>query len=56
MFSCGTRTSSNTGEPVGEPWIPSLCSSLPIDRPGASLSTTNALIRRASRSVTAKTT
>ena len=28
-FSCGTRTSSKIGEPVGEPLMPSLCSSLP---------------------------
>ena len=36
-FSCGTRTSSKTGEPVGEPLMPSLCSSLPIEKPGAVL-------------------
>jgi len=44
-FSAGTRTSSKTGEPVGEPLIPSLCSSLGTENPGRSFSTTNALIR-----------
>ena len=55
-FSAGTRTSSKTGEPVGEPLMPSLCSSLPTENPGVSFSTTNALRRRAARSVIAKTT
>src|SRR5215207_1190447 len=32
-FSAGTRTSSNTGWPVGEPWIPSLCSYLGTENP-----------------------
>ena len=39
----GTRTSSKTGEPVGEPLMPSLCSSLPIEKPGRSASTTKAV-------------
>ena len=55
-FSCGTRTSSNTGWPVGEPWIPSLCSNFGTEKPGVSFSTTNAEMRVLSRSVTAKTT
>jgi hypothetical protein len=55
-FSFGTRTSSKTGEPVGEPLIPSLCSSLPMLRPGRSFSTMKHVIRRFARSVVAKTT
>ncbi len=58
-FSSGTRTPSNTGCPVGEPLIPSLCSSLPTLNPGRSASTMNAVIPRewpASLSVTANTT
>ena len=53
-FSSGTRTSSKIGWPVGEALIPSLCSSLPTLNPGRSASTTNGVIRRDSRSVTAK--
>ena len=53
-FACGTRTSSKIGWPVGEARIPSLCSSLPTLKPGRSASTTNAVIRLVSRSVTAK--
>ena len=55
-FACGMRTSSKIGWPVGEPLMPSLCSSLPTLKPGRSASTTNADRRRLSRSVTAKTT
>jgi hypothetical protein len=55
-FSAGTRTSSKTGWPVGEPWIPSLCSYFGTEKPGRSFSTTNAVLRRAARSVTANTT
>ena len=44
------------GLPVGEPLIPSLCSSWPGSKPSRSFSTTNAEIRPASRSVFAKTT
>jgi hypothetical protein len=55
-FACGTRTSSNTGWPVGEPWMPSLCSYFGTEKPGRSDSTTNAVNRRASRSVSANTT
>ncbi len=32
-FSAGTRTSSNTGWPVGEPLMPILCSSLGTEKP-----------------------
>ena len=52
------RTSSKIGWPVGEPLIPSLCSTLPTENPGRSASTTNALIpreRAAVGSVLAKT-
>jgi hypothetical protein len=58
-FSGGTRTPAKIGCPVGEPRIPSLCSSLPTLKPGRSASTTNAMIPRewpAARSVTANTT
>ncbi len=58
-FSSGTSTPSKIGWPVGEPRIPSLCSSLPTLKPGRSASTTNALIPRewpALGSVTANTT
>ena len=41
-FSAGTRTSVKTGEPVGEPRIPSLSSFLPIVRPSRSDSTMKA--------------
>ena len=54
--SAGTRTSSKTGWPVGEPLMPILCSSLGTEKPGVSLSTTNAEMRLLSRSVTANTT
>ncbi len=56
MFEAGTRTSLNDGEPVGEPLIPSLCSSCPGSNPSRSFSTMNALIRPLSRSVFANTT
>ena len=36
------RTSSKIGWPVGEPLMPSLCSSLPTLKPGRSASTTKA--------------
>jgi len=55
MFAAGTRTSSKTGWPVGEPLMPSLCSSLGTLKPGRSFSTMNALERFASRSVIANT-
>ena len=54
----GHPDQSKIGWPVGEPRIPSLCSSLPTLNPGRSASTTNAVIPRewpASRSVTANT-
>ena len=57
-FSAGIRTSSKIGWPVGEPLMPSLCSSLPTEKPGRSASTTNALMPRerpADGSVLAKT-
>ena len=54
VLRAGTRTSSKIGWPVGEARIPSLCSSLPTLKPGRSASTTNAVIRWISRSVTAK--
>jgi hypothetical protein len=57
-FSLGTTTPSKTGWPVGEPFMPILCSSRSILKPGRSLSTMNAVIPRcpADGSVTAKTT
>ena len=55
-FASGTRTSSNEGEPVGDPRMPSLCSRGPGSKPGMSFSTTNALIRPDERSVFANTT
>jgi hypothetical protein len=55
-FAAGKRTPSRTGEPVGEPLIPSLCSRPPIEKPGRSASTRNAVARPLSRSVSAKTT
>ena len=58
-FSAGMRTSSKIGWPVGEPLMPSLCSSLPTLKPGRSASTTKALMpreRAAVRSVLANTT
>jgi hypothetical protein len=58
-FAAGMRTSSKIGWPVGEPLMPSLCSSLPTLKPGRSASTTNALMpceRSAFGSVLANTT
>ena len=55
-FSAGTRTSSNTGWPVGEPLMPILCSSFGTEKPSESASTTKAVKRLFSRSVTANTT
>ena len=57
-FAAGMRTSSKIGWPVGEPLMPSLCSTLPTEKPGRSASTTNALMpreRAAVGSVLAKT-
>ena len=42
----GTRTSSKIGWPVGDPLMPSLCSSLPTEKPGRSASTMKAAIPR----------
>ncbi len=58
-FSAGIRTSSKIGGPIGEPLMPSVCSSLPTLKPSRSASTTKALMpceRSALGSVLAKTT
>jgi hypothetical protein len=54
-FSAGTRTSVKAGLPVGEPLMPSLCSSLPGSTPARSASTMKAELRLLSRSVLANT-